>query len=236
MARMAGIEQNSPQWIVARVGCVTASRVWDVTKKLKTKPDEAAVRRAYRMEKLIECLKGRAENHPTTEAMIWGINHQPQAKTEYELRNDVFVESGGLWMRDGIHKFRASPDYLVGDKGLLEIKCPFNSDNHLETYMSREVPERALWQIVGQLRITGRQWCDFVSFDPTLPEEKMQYVQIRVDRDQELVRDYVQAVDCEVEQFLLEIEQTLKFLGAKSRAPADQAEPIFPLSQKAVAV
>lgn len=234
--RMAGIEQNSPAWIVARVGCVTASRTSDVCKKLKTKPDkESAAREEYRMEKLIECLMGRAQDHPVNEAMVWGSNTQALGKTEYELREGVFVEAGGFWMSDTIHKFRASPDYLVGDTGLLEIKCPFYPKNHLKTYMKREIPEEYLWQIVAQLFVTGREWCDFVSFDPRQPEEKLQMVKIRVDRNQDYVRDLVQAVPLEVEQFLEEIRQTLKFLGAKSKAPADQLE-MGPFRQKAVAV
>lgn len=234
--RMVGIEQNSPAWIVGRVGCVTASRTSDVCKKLKTKPDqESAAREDYRLEKLNECLTGRAEETPPTVPMIWGINNQPLAKTEYELRHGIFVEGGGFWMSDKLRKFRASPDYLVGKDGLLEIKCPFNGKKHLRTYMRREIPEEYLWQVVAQLAITGRQWCDYMSFDPR-QDEDMQLVEIRVDRDQEYVRELVQAVHLEVEQFLTEVEQTLKFLGKKSKAPADQPEPIFPLSQKAVAV
>lgn len=234
--RMVGIEQNSPSWIVARIGCVTASRLDDVCKKLKTKPDqEAAAREDYRYEKLNECLTGRAEENPPTVPMIWGINNQPLARTEYELKNNIFVEPGGFWMSDKLRKFRASPDYLVGQDGLLEIKCPFNGKKHTKTYMKRDVPDEYLLQIVGQLAVTGRQWCDFVSFDPR-QDDDMQLVQIRVYRDQEYVRDLVQAVHLEVEQFLLEIEQTLKYLGKKSKAPADQPEPIFPFAEKAVAV
>lgn len=216
MARMVGVEQDSPLWVISRVGCVTASRVDDVCKKLKKADREAAAREAYRMEKIIETLTGRAANHPVNEAMYWGRDRQAMNKTEYELRHEVFCDPGGFWMHDKIAKFRGSPDYLIGKDGLLECKCPFYSENHLETLMKREVPERYLWQIQSQLALTRREWCDFASFDPRLPEN-LQLVVIRVPRDEALIA----AIEVEVVQFIEEVEQAVKFMGAESKAPAD---------------
>lgn len=220
MPRLLGIEQDSPEWIISRIGCVTASGLSNVVAKPKIGDRELKVRYHYRMEKVIERLMGRAANHKVNDAMLWGKSTQPRCKTKYELDNDLFVEAGGFWMHDMIPMFRASPDYLVGEDGLLECKCPFNQENHLEIFMKREIPDEWLWQVVAQLSVTNRAWCDFCSYDPRLPED-VQLAQIRVSRDEKLIG----AMEAEVEQFLSEIEQTVKLLGQKSKAPAEEEDP-----------
>lgn len=209
MPRVRGIEQNTPAWIKIRRGMVTASRVMDLVKKLKT-GGEAATRRHYRMEKLGELLAQYpyAANHWVSAEMQWGIDHQLYACSAYEAETDTFTEPGGFWVHDRIRRFGASPDYLVGD-GLVEVKCP-STDTHLEYLDSKEVPEPYLWQMQSQMACTGAKWCDFVSYDPRLKTSLQLWIK-HVPRDDKLIH----AIETEVEQFWSEIDQTISKLNGE---------------------
>jgi predicted phage-related endonuclease len=94
----------------------------------------------------------------------------------------------------------ASPDGLVGEDGLLEIKCP-NTATHIETLLSQSVPGKYNTQMQFQMACTGRQWCDFVSFDNRLPDELQLFVK-RVPRDNEFIKQ----MEDEVVKFLNELD------------------------------
>jgi predicted phage-related endonuclease len=210
---LKGIDQHSPQWIVHRRGCVTTSRDADVVAKVATPGKEAAARKNYRNEKLEEIFTERAVDHWVTDDMKWGIEMEGLARTEYELRTGRKTQPGGFWQHDQIAKWRSSPDFLVNKTGLIEIKCP-RTATHLEYLGKREIPERYQWQILGELACTGRDWCDFVSYDPRIKDEDLQYLCIRLERDDKLIR----GLQLEVEYFLEEIEQICKLLrNGKSR-------------------
>ena len=97
----------------------------------------------------------------------------------------------------------ASPDGMVGDDGLVEIKCP-NTATHIETLLDKEVPSKYVKQMQWQMACTDRKWCDFVSYDPRMPEE-MQLFTVRVDRDDETIIE----LEREVEKFLSELEDKI---------------------------
>jgi len=204
---LKGIEQHSDQWIIARRGCVTTSRDADVVAKVSDPKKEASARRNYRLEKLEEIFTERATNHFVTDDMRWGMEMEGLARTEYELRTGRTTVPGGFWQHDRIHKFRSSPDFLVGKDGMIEIKCPRTS-THLEYLAKREIPERYQWQILGELACTGRKWCDFVSYDPRIKDEELQFLSIRFERDDKLIR----GLELEVEYFLDEITQIVELL------------------------
>lgn len=207
--RIEGLSQNTPEWIVHRHGMVTASRVADVMSKRKD-GKESAPRKKYKTDLMLEVLTGKAAEHYVTPAMEFGLENQPLAAEAYEQHTGIEIEEGGFWVNDRIPRFGASPDYLVGDDGLMECKVP-NTDTHIDTLLSEEIDEAYLWQMQAQMACTGREWCDFVSYDPRLPKQLRLFVK-RVPRDEKLIA----AMEFEIILFLEETIEKLKKLTAKA--------------------
>lgn len=204
---MDSIIQGSAEWHAIRLGRVTASRVADVVAKTKSGP--AASRKNYLAELALERLTGAVAESYTNAAMQWGIDTEPQARTAYEFHRDVDVAEIGFVPHPTIADTGASPDGLVGQDGLVEIKCPISA-THMETLDSGRVPAKYLTQMMWQMACTGRQWCDFVSFDPRFPAH-MQFFCERVKRDDDMIRD----LESEVIAFLNELRETVDRLRAK---------------------
>jgi putative phage-type endonuclease len=201
------MEQRTEEWYQARLGKVTASRVADVLSKIKT--GESASRKNYKMELVVQRLTGQPGESFTNAAMEWGTATEPQARMAYEAHTGTFVEEKGFIDHPTIEGFGCSPDGLVGDDGLIEIKC-MNTANHVETIIEGKPPSRYIPQMQCQMAVTGRQWCDFVAFDPRLPDD-LQLLVVRVDRDQE----YIDQMEVEVKQFLSEVNDLFNQLKAR---------------------
>jgi putative phage-type endonuclease len=201
------MEQRTEEWFRARVGKATASRIADVLSKIKT--GESASRKNYKMELVVQRLTGQLGESFTNAAMEWGTATEPQARMAYEAHTGSFVEEKGFVDHPTIEWFGCSPDGLVGDDGLIEIKC-MNTANHVETIIEGKPPSRYIPQMQCQMAVTGRQWCDFVAFDPRLPED-LQLLVVRVDRDQE----YIDQMEVEVKQFLSEVNDLFNQLKAR---------------------
>lgn len=199
------VEQQTPEWLQMRTGMVTASRVADVMDFLK-RGGESAKRRNYRTEIISECLTGRAAEHYVMPAMEWGIETEPVARAAYEMRCDIESGPGGFAIHDEISRFGASPDGLIGDDGVLEIKCPTTA-THVEYIVAGVTPEEYQPQMLAEMACTGRQWCDFVSFDPRLPKKLQLFVR-RFPRDEQRIA----AMEAEVLKFLEEVIATIKLL------------------------
>lgn len=191
------MEQRSEEWFAARCGKVTASRIADVM--ATTKSGYGAARKNYMAQLTIERLTGAVAESYTNAAMQWGTDTEPFAREAYELMSGNLVEEVGFIVIPQMMA-GASPDGLVGDDGLVEIKCP-NSATHIETLLSAKVERQYLLQIQWQMFATDRRWCDFVSYDPRLPEN-LQYFCQRVERDQPLIAEIVG----EVQKFLRELD------------------------------
>lgn len=198
------MNQGTPEWFAARLGRCTASRVADVLAKIKT--GEAAARRNYRTQLVVERLTGTSTDTYQSPAMQWGIETEPQARMAYEIDQDVLVEEAGFIEHAEIPMFGASPDALIGDDGQLEIKCPMTA-THVEWMLAGKVPAEHRPQMLAQLSCTRRQWCDFVSFDPRLPE-KMRLFRVRLMRDDEEIA----ALEAEVRVFLREVDEMVERL------------------------
>jgi len=192
------IEQRSDQWFAARIGKVTASRVADVL--AKTKSGYSASRDNYMAQLVCERLTGQREEFFTSAAMQHGTDTEPLARAAYESLKDVLVDEVGFVPHPSIIMAGASPDGLVGDNGLLEIKCP-NTATHIETLLSQTVPGKYNTQMQFQMACTDREWCDFVSFDNRLPEELQLFVK-RVPRD----NMYIRLMEDEIVKFLNELD------------------------------
>ena len=192
------MDQGTDEWFAIRVGKVTASRVADVI--AKTKSGYSASRDNYMAQLVCERLTGQKGESFTNAAMQHGTETEPLARAAYEALRDVLVDEVGFVPHPSIHMAGASPDGLVGDNGLLEIKCP-NTATHIETLLSESVPTKYYTQMQFQLACTGREWCDFVSFDNRLPQELQLFVK-RVPRDSM----YIRLMEDEIVKFLNELD------------------------------
>lgn len=193
---------NAPQgteaWLSERAGCATASRFSDVLAKIKT--GEAASRRKYRLQLVTERLTGNPVMGYVNAAMQRGTEQEPFARAAYEAVTGVLVDQVGFVRHPDVAWCGASPDGLVEDDGLVEIKCP-ESTTHLEWLEAGRAPPEHVPQIQGQMWVTGRKWCDFVSYDPRFPE-RLQLFWVRVDRDD----SYIATLAAEVQVFLAEVQ------------------------------
>ena len=193
------IEQGTVEWHMQRLGKVTASRIADVLSKGKS--GESASRKNYRTELLVQRLTGQPGESFTNAAMEHGTRTEPLARIAYEVAKGNFVEQVAFLDHPTIANFGCSPDGLVDKDGLIEIKCP-NSSNHIDYLLDNKPPAKYIPQMQCQMAVTGRQWCDFVSFDPRLPDDLQLFV-VRLERDQE----YIEAMEAEVKKFLSEVDE-----------------------------
>lgn len=201
------MDQRSEEWFAARLGKVTASRVADLMAKTKT--GYSASRANYMADLIVERLTSQKVEGFTNAAMQWGTDTEPQARAAYEFLTDAEVVEEGFVLHPRIADFGASPDGLVEGVGLLEIKCP-NTAAHLEVLLSGTVPSKYVTQMQAQMACTGREWCDFVSFDPRMPGEMQMFLK-RVDRDHAFIAE----MEGEVEAFLAELAQKLGALRSR---------------------
>lgn len=207
------MDQRSPEWFAARLGRVTASRIADVCAKTKT--GWGAGRKNYMAELVAERLTGKSADGFTNAAMQWGTDMEPEARVAYEFYRGVTVEEVGFVPHPRISDAGASPDGLVSIDGLVEIKCP-NTATHLEALLGTTIPEKYLFQMQWQMACTGRQWCDFASYDPRLPEPMRLHI-ARVHRDNGLIG----TLEGTVNDFLAELGETVRKL--RERYDMDEA-------------
>jgi len=192
------IEQGTPEWHQLRLGKVTASRVADILARTKTGP--SASRQNYLIELALQRTTGIIAESYSNSAMEWGTQTEPQARVAYEVKSGNFVDQVAFVDHPSIPWFGCSPDGLVSDSGLVEIKCP-NSATHWEYFKYKEPPKKYFIQMQAQLAVTGRDWCDFVSFDPRMPE-RSQLLVVRVNRDDAFIAE----MEAEIKKFLDEVE------------------------------
>jgi putative phage-type endonuclease len=202
------MEQRSKEWFDARRGKVTASRIGDMLKTIKN-GSWAASRRNYAAQLVTERLTGKThERFYSNEHMDWGKDQEPAARDAYTARTGHQLVEVGMIDHPRIPNAGASPDGLVGDDGLVEIKCLLPA-NHLELLLTED-PEQYRLQMVWQMACTGRKWCDFVSYDPS-QRDNMQLFIKRLERDEKEIYH----LENEVEIFLNEVVATVASLKEK---------------------
>ena len=200
MSKEITVEQGSDEWFAARLGIATASRYKDIMARTP------APKANYSAELVAERLTGEREDGYKSSDMQWGNDYEPVARLTYKLNNpDKNVRECGIFIHDDI-ECGASPDGLVDDDGTIEIKCPKTS-THIQTLKSKKLPTQYYWQVQGQLWVTGRKWCDFISYDPRLPENAA-YICIRVERDDEKIALLEQSV----REFMAQVQDDTKLL------------------------
>lgn len=198
------MEQRSEEWFAARLGRVTASRIADVMMKPTT-----AGYQNYRAQLVCERLTGEATEGFTSAAMQHGTDTEPRARAFYELETGLTVAEVGFVPHPTLEMAGASPDGLVGDAGLVEIKCP-QPATHIKTLTGAAIDRKYRLQMQWQMSCTGREWCDFVSFCPSLPME-MQMLCQRIEADPEEQAEITAAVT----SFLAEVDRLTADLVAR---------------------
>lgn len=217
---MTGMDQRSAEWFAARLGRVTASRVADVLAVTKSGP--SASRANYAAELVVERLTGNPTETFSNAAMQRGTDLEPAARDCYVFASGNAVTEIGFVVHPAISMSGASPDGLVGTDGLIEIKCP-GTAKHIDTLLQAKIDDRYIKQMQWQMACTGRAWCDFVSYDPRLPEE-LQLAIHRIERDADLIA----TMEASVSAFLTDIQTTVGRLN-DLRATNDNAPALTPL-------
>jgi len=168
-------EQRSEEWFEARLGIPTSSNFNKIVTS-EGKPSKQAKNYLHKLAG--EFVSGAEEESYQSIAMIKGIEKESDARTLYELIEGTEVEEVGFCLEGN---YGASPDGLVGDNGEIEIKCPIIS-THVSYLLNRQLPTEYFQQVQGQMLVTGRDWCDFMSFYPGLKP-----LIVRVHRDEKFI-------------------------------------------------
>jgi putative phage-type endonuclease len=200
-AEMDGMQQRTAEWMAARCGKLTASRIASAVARTKT--GWGASRANVLADLIVERLTGQPIEGYTNKEMQWGTDTEPQARDAYSFYADVDVTEVGFVVHPSMPDCGASPDGLVGEDGLVEIKCP-NTATHIDTLLGDPIADKYIKQMQWQMACTNRKWCDYVSFDPRMPGNMRIFVK-RVPRDDALIASLTK----EAELFLKELNTKL---------------------------
>lgn len=201
--------QGSDAWLAARLGSLGASCLHEIVALTKS---GFSASRANRMATMVvERLTGSSQDAYQTPAMLYGTETEPEARAAYAFLQNVDVAQVGLVRHPSIDRSHASPDGLVGNNGLLEIKCP-QPAAHLALLLGKPIPDKYIVQMLWQMTCCGRDWCDFASYCPAFPHDMRLFVH-RVGRDAERIAELESAVRV----FLGEIDETVAKLTSLYR-------------------
>lgn len=193
-------------WQVERLGKFTSSKIGELMSKGRGKGQEwGQMAMSYIYTKIAEKMTGVPHYIPETRAMEWGNDHEAEAIEKYnELTGNDATPMGKVFVKFN-DNCGGSPDGFVDDDGLIEVKCPYNSANHIETFIERIIKKEYLYQCQGNMLFSNRQWCDFISYDPRMPKD-MQIVIIRVERDDEVCDAIAERIQQAAEK-IIEIQE-----------------------------
>ena len=208
------LEQGTDAWRQARCGSLGASSVADALARIKS--GWGASRANVMARLVVERLTGIPQDTYTNAAMQHGVDTEPEARAAYQFEVGVLVKQVGLIKHQTIAGTHASPDGLIGDDGLLEVKCP-STATHLERLLGDPIPAKYFTQMQWQMACTGRQWCDYVSFDPRVPENMRLHIE-RVRRH----NAHIAETETQVREFLSELEAKLAALTSRYGVPAQK--------------
>lgn len=213
-------EQHTEEWDAARLGRVTASKVSDAT--ARTKSGWGASRANYMAALIAERLTGVSADGFTSSAMQWGTDMEPAARDDYAFVTDGEISQVGFVQHPTIEMAGCSPDGLVGDDGLVEIKCP-NTASHIDTLLGAAIDGKYIKQMQWQMSCCERAWCDFVSYDPRMPAAMQMHIQ-RVMRDDKMIAE----LERDIAEFLIELDDkvarlTDRFGGTPLKAKLEQS-------------
>ena len=204
MNDLTQLVQGTPEWRAARCGSLGASDIWKIAAKTKT--GWATSRDDIKAELGCEILTGEHdENSYQNSAMLDGIAREPIARNEYAFQRNVDVVQVGIVKHPRINGTHASPDGLVGENGLVEIKCPKKS-THWKSLGGGKAEKKYRLQCIWQMACTGREWVDLVSFHPGFPEEMKLHLVERIERNEKEISETEELV----KEFLAELNEELE--------------------------
>lgn len=208
MPRWIQAEQGSTEWLMSRVGNLTASRMADAM--AVTKSGESEKRRRLKLEILAERLSGRATDCFVNDAMKHGMKYEAEARDRYEATSGQLVQLCGLAMHDTIAHLGASPDGLIGDDAIHEIKCP-SLTTYLQYKLDDVVPTQYRPQMMLQMICTGRSYGVFTAYHPFLPEEINLFI-----KEYRPTQEELDATTAAAEKFLAEVNQMMEVITGKA--------------------
>ncbi len=202
----ANSAQESQDWLQQRAGKFTASRASDLMAKTRSGPS------ASRGNLIALLVAERMTGHPVetyqNDAMRRGQELEAEARDAYSFATGNAVEEVGFVAYAALPNTGCSPDGLIGDDGLLEVKCPASMAKHLDAILRGSHADEYRWQLQHQMMVTGRQWVAAVSYDPRWPEH-LQLAIKTVQRDEEAIAELAAAIreaDAEIESFITALE------------------------------
>jgi len=204
----AELIQGSPEWYALRCGNVTASCFGKLSGKGRSGGGWTQTAITYMTQVMAERITGVPQDEIQSKYLDHGNRHEPTARqlyqwnlsTRQELKQVGFVDHPEVKFCGG------SPDCLVGDDGVVEIKCPYHVHNHLQNIEQDGTDNKDYhWQMQGNLWITGRQWCDFVSFHPFVPEA-LQFHVVRYERDEDVIEELEERIPRALEQVAIRVK------------------------------
>lgn len=202
------MEQGSPEWHQTRVGKITASKMAALMARTKSGP--AASRKNMIAQLAIERLTGQEVENFKNDSMRHGNETEPMARMEYEMQTGNTVTQIAFVDHPEIQMVGCSPDGLVGDDGLVEIKCPTAMDRHMKTIMKEDFGSEYRWQRQHQLFVTGRDWVDAVSYDKRYPP----HLQLSTKRFFKNAEDH-ERIAAEIVKANMEIDEIVASLKAR---------------------
>ncbi len=200
--------QGSAEWHADRLGKITCSHLGNVLKSQTTKAYQN-----YMGELIGEILSGEAEGPPTTKAMQWGHDYEAEAVEQYQKATGNVCTEVGFIDHPTESRVGGSPDRLIGDDGGLEVKCPYGTKKHVEYLLGECLPKEHEAQVQGGMWVTGRQWWDFVSYTPRIPDPKIGLFIVRVPRNQTYIDILEHRVGAFREQLLAHLKTIMKGLS-----------------------
>ena len=184
--------QTAPEWLQKRAGCFTASRASDLMAQGRGGAP-SATRGALLVNLALERIVGATESYQN-DAMRRGQELEGEARDAYGFERGIAVDEADFIPHESIPFCGCSPDGLVGDDGMLEIKCPANPAKHLDALRKGSHAVEYRWQLQHQLMVTGRAWVDCVSYDPRFPSN-LQLAITRVERDETAIKQLIEAIE-----------------------------------------
>lgn len=191
------VEQQREEWLRKRLGKITCSHFPDLMSSGRSKEEVfSQTGKAYLRRIVAERLGSWYSI--SARAMDWGVENEPKAILEYAARKIVFVDNKPFQYFAYTEQIGGTPDGLVGMDGCVEVKCPFDPAVHVNTLLTREVPKEYEWQVIGHLLVTGREWCDFISYDPRMNGKEKLCV-VRVERNEARIAELNKRLELAVE-------------------------------------
>lgn len=201
------IQPNTAEWTAARRGVLTASAMADAMSVSKRNGEPLKARQDLIDRLVVERLTGKAADNFVTLAMQWGVEHEADAIDAYEIASGNLVSDSAFFLHPSIKFFGATPDRLVGADGLVEAKCP-QMNTHYRYWRDKVVPPDYEPQVMTQLAVTGRKWCDFVSYHPHFPEH-MRTVVVRAKRDEKRITEIESAASSLLDEVMTAVRSAL---------------------------